>query len=281
MKQKFAVIGHPIGHSMSPYIHKKLFELSNMDCDYCTVDIAPENLKTSVDELLALTGFNVTIPHKESIIPLLDNIDASAKLYNAVNCVKNENGKLYGCSTDAFGFSKALEAEGINLCGKVLILGCGGAAKTIAREAISFGCDITIAVLEKNLDNAKVFCNELCDAGGTAGAEIISNVNGEYDLLVNATPCGMYPNVDTMADINIECLKNCKTVFDIVYNPAETLLIKTAKEYGIKTIGGMAMLVWQAVKGHEFWYGGKFKNADIKQLITNANCEMARTFYEK
>ena len=281
MKQKFAVIGHPIGHSMSPYIHKKLFELSNIDCDYCTIDIAPENLKTSINELSQLSGFNVTIPHKESIIPLLNDIDDSAKKYNAVNCVKTTNGKLYGCSTDAYGFSKALETESVRLCGKVLILGCGGAAKTIAREAASYGCEITIAVLESDLPKASLLCEQLETIGAKACATEITNASGEFNLLVNATPCGMYPNVNTIANINIECIKNCKTVFDIVYNPAETLLIKTAKRYGIKTIGGMAMLVWQAVKAHEFWYNGKFENDNIKQIITDANEEMVRMFYEK
>lgn len=281
MKQNFSVIGHPIGHSMSPYIHKRLFELSGIDAEYCTLDIAPENLKTSIRQLSSLNGFNVTIPHKETIIPLLDGIDASAQTYNAVNCVKNDNGKLYGCSTDAYGFSKALSAEGVKLCGKILVLGCGGAAKTIAREAVSYGCEITIAALESDLPKAAQLCAALEVVGAKAQCVELSKVDGEFDLLVNATPCGMYPKVDAMADVNIDCLKKCHAVFDAVYNPAETLLIKTAKQYGIKTVGGMAMLVWQAVKAHEFWYGGTFQNEEIKQIIKDADKEMMRMFYEK
>ncbi len=281
MKQFFAVIGHPIGHTMSPFIHKKLFDLSEKDFDYRVFDILPENLSDEFYKILkALNGFNITIPHKEAIIPMVDEIDESALKYNAVNCVLNRNGKSYGCSTDAFGFVKAIETAGVELKGKVLVLGAGGAAKTLAREAFDSGCEITIAVRESGLERAEKLKKWLCGTGRKVTVCTLSDVCGQFDLVVNATPVGMYPKTDAMPITEAQ-LKNCKAVFDAVYNPEKTLLLKTAETFGIKTVGGMAMLVWQAVKAHEFWYGAQFDTDDIETIIADANREMERIFYEK
>lgn len=279
--QKFAVIGHPIKHTMSPFIHNSLFDLSNTAVEYLTLDIAPEDLADEMSKTLgSLSGFNVTIPHKEKIIPLLDIIDPSAKKYNAVNCVLKRNGLTYGFSTDAYGFTKALDAADVELKGKVLVLGSGGAARTLAREASDNGCDLTIAVREADIPKAGDLNAWLTENGGKATVTLLSEVNGEYDLCVNATPLGMYPNTDAMA-ITPEQLSRCKALFDAVYNPQKTMLVKTAQSLGIKTVGGMAMLVWQAVKAHEHWYGASFNKADIEKIIDAANEEMERLFYEK
>lgn len=275
--KKYAVIGHPIGHSMSPFIHGRLFSLSGIDYQYNALDIDPSLLDSEISSLKELSGFNVTIPHKETIIKYLDDIDESAKRYGAVNCVSNKNGKLYGCSTDAYGFSAALKYGGVLLEGKVLVLGCGGAARTIAREAADNGCAVTVAALKSSARKANSLVNWITDAGGKAASVDIAEIKGDFDLLVNATPVGMYPKTDAMA-ITKEQLSNCKAVFDAVYNPAKTLLIKTAEALGIKTVGGMPMLVWQAVKAHEFWYDGSFNKQDIKELVTDADKKMTEIF---
>ncbi len=281
MIQKFAVIGHPIGHTMSPFIHKNLFALQNIDVEYFTLDIDPEKLSLEMHGTLSqLDGFNVTIPHKEAIIPLLDSVDCSALKYNAVNCVLQKGGKLYGCSTDAYGFTKALENDGVSLSGKVLVLGSGGAARTLAREAADRGCHVTLAVRESGIKKAEHLKKWLCDNGGTADICTLDKIEDEYDLLINATPVGMYPNPDA-SPVTEQQLKRCKAVFDAVYNPEKTLLLKTAEKNNIKTVGGMAMLVWQAVKAHEFWYKAEFDPKDIKNIITEANREMERIFYAK
>lgn len=281
MAQKFAVIGHPIGHTMSPFIHNSLFALKGIEVEYLTLDIAPEKLSDEISGVLsALTGFNVTIPHKELIIPFMDHIDGSAKKYNAVNCVKNDGGRLYGYSTDAFGFTEALKAGGVSLSGKVLVLGSGGAARTLAREASDSGCDITIAVRDEDLQKAAELKLWLQENGGKAAVARLEEVDGEYDLCINATPVGMYPHTGVMA-ITEEQLSRCKAVFDAVYNPRRTKLIETAENLGIKAIGGMAMLVWQAVKAHEHWYGATFEAAQVEKIIEDANREMERIFYEK
>ncbi len=281
MKQKFAVIGHPIGHTMSPFIHKNLFKLQQKDIEYSVFDIHPDCLEQKFYvNLKSLDGFNITIPHKETILPLIDEVDESALKYNAVNCVLNKNGKTYGCSTDAFGFTKALETAGVPLVGKVLVLGAGGAARTLAREACDNGCEVTVAVRDGNTSKAEALTDWLNSHNGKANFTTISNVDGKFDLVINATPVGMYPNTDA-AVLTEEQLKNCSAVFDAVYNPEKTKLLRMAEDLKLKTVGGMSMLVWQAVKAHEFWYGAEFDLKDIEKLITDANQEMTRLFYEK
>ncbi len=281
MIQKFAVIGHPIGHTMSPFIHSRLFSLQQIPAEYSALDISPDSLKFEMNNsLIGLRGFNVTIPHKEAIIPFLDGIDASASKYNAVNCVLRKDGKTYGCSTDAYGFTKALEASNIPLAGRVLVVGAGGAGRTLAREACDAGCLVTVAGREKDMPRAERLKRRLIENGGKAEVCLTEEINGKFDLCVNATPVGMYPHTDGMI-LTEEQLKNCTALFDAVYNPEKTQLIKTAEKLGIKTVGGMAMLVWQAVKAHEFWYSAEFNSADVEQLISDASREMARIFYEK
>lgn len=280
MKPCFAVIGHPIGHTMSPFIHNRLFALSGMEADYITLDILPENLENEIQHLKQLKGFNVTIPHKEKMFGLINNADESASKYKATNCVSVDNGRTTGYSTDAYGFLMALKTEGIALSGKVLVLGCGGAATTLATEAATLGCDITIAVRSSSLKKAENLKQRLENHNVKVDVVDIANIKDCYNLLVNATPVGMYPNVE-QSPVDSDVISRCEAVFDAVYNPEETKLIKQAKSLKVKAVGGMPMLVWQAVKSHEYWYGGKFKPEDITKLIADTNKEMVRIFYEK
>ena len=281
MVKKFAVIGHPISHTMSPFIHTRLFGLRNIDVEYLTLDIEPEQLAGEISGCLApLTGYNVTIPHKENIIPHLNEIHESAKKYNAVNCVINKDGRLYGYSTDAYGFTRALESAGVKLSGRVLVLGAGGAARTLAREAADNGCDITIAVRESDYEKANQLKGWLVENGGKANVKLLNDITGEFDLCINATPVGMYPNTDA-AVLTEEQLSHCKALFDAVYNPERTKLIRMAENLGIKAVGGMAMLVWQAAKAHEYWYGAVFTVNEIEEIIAAANKGMERIFYAK
>ena len=135
--KKFAVIGHPIGHTMSPFIHTRLFELQGVKAEYTKLDIAPENLEYEFKNTLSkLDGFNITIPHKQAVIPFLDEIDAKAEMYGSVNTVSNKNGISKGYTTDPDGFLKALDAAGIMLNGRIVIIGCGGVARTMAYEVV-------------------------------------------------------------------------------------------------------------------------------------------------
>ncbi len=271
---KYGLIGHPLGHSMSPLIHKKLFALSGIeDLSYELIDIAPENLKASEGMLRELKGFNITIPHKREIIPIADKLGESAERYNSVNCIANSNGIMTGYNTDCDGF--LLSAEALPLGGKVLLIGCGGVGRMIAIEAALHGAELTIAILPENAKQAQLVMAEILSKCGGASVKIcdISDIQGKFDLLINATPVGMYPNVDACA-VSDEIIENCSSFFDVIYNPTETLLMKKARALGRIAVGGSAMLVYQAVKAHELWYGGKFSPEDISAIIKDVENEV-------
>ena len=266
---KFALIGHPLGHSMSPLIHEKLFALSGLeDTSYELIDIAPEDMADSRSTLESLRGLNVTIPHKQAVISLVDELAESAQRYNSVNCINNDNGHLVGYNTDCDGFLRS--AEQLPIGGNVAILGCGGVGRMIAIEVARHGGNITLAVIPQDIKNAQILMAEILAKCSGASVRIadISTLDGSYDLLINATPVGMYPKVDACA-VSDTIIENSGSVFDVIYNPKETLLMKKARALGKTAVGGASMLVYQAVKAHEIWYGGSFRTEDIAKIITD------------
>lgn len=266
-KKKYAVIGHPIGHTMSPFIHKRLFSLAGIDAEYSVYDVPPEELKETFDkELSKLNGFNITIPHKQAIIPFLNYLDPKAKLYGSVNTFFNNNGTFRGYTTDPDGFLMALKSAGIPFEGRTVILGCGGVARTMAYEAVLAKNDLTLAVRPDDLTMANDLKKEL-DAldGDNVKVCKISDLQGDIDVLINATPVGMFPH-DENCPVSDEVIKNSKSVFDAIYNPLETKLIKKAKQNGALAVGGMSMLVWQAVVAQTKWNDVAFDKNDIDKL---------------
>lgn len=264
---KFALIGHPLGHSMSPLIHDRLFALSGFEAEpYQLIDIAPENIASSRPLLEEHMGMNVTIPHKQAVIQLMDELGDSAKRYNSVNCIKNDNGRLIGYNTDCDGFLRSVEL--LPVSGNVVILGCGGVGRMMAIETALHGGSLTLAVIPQDVKNAQLLMAEIMEKCSGAAVKIadISTLEGSFDLLVNATPVGMYPKTDACA-VSDKVIENCLSFFDAVYNPTETLLMKKARALGKTAIGGASMLVYQAVKAHEIWYGGTFDSEDISEII--------------
>lgn len=278
-KKKFAVIGHPIGHTMSPFIHTRLFQLSGIDAEYTKLDIAPENLSQEYSKtLLKLDGYNITIPHKQNIIPLIDEIDNKAKMYGSVNTVANLDGIAKGYTTDPDGFLKALDASGIVLSGRVVILGCGGVARTMAYEVALKNIPVLFAVRIEDVKIAKALCEEIKNKISGARAEFctIPQLEGDIDVLVNATPIGMFPREEAQP-VSDEIINKSANVFDAVYNPLETVLIQKAKANGANAVGGMSMLVWQAVVSHMHWDGSAYAVEDINKLcLDSANELMSR-----
>lgn len=266
-KQNYAVIGHPIGHSLSPFIHEKLFELDNIDASYTALDI--EDLEHDYETVLRnLDGYNVTIPYKQEIITKLQKISAKAMLSGSVNTVKNGE-KALGFTTDGFGFVSAVKSKcGGKLPPDVLIFGYGGAARAIAFECLESGCDVSFAVREKSIENAHSLALEIEEKlDKKTDIYTIDNIdkNRNFSLLVNATPVGMHPNVnECVCDDDI--IKNAQAVFDAVYNPLETVLLKKAKQYGKNAIGSVEMLVYQAAKAHEIWVNAKYDDSDLQHI---------------
>ncbi len=274
--KKYAVIGHPIGHTMSPFIHKRLFELSGVNAEYTKLDIAPENLAQEYKNTLSkLDGYNITIPHKQNIIPLIDEIDQKAKMYGSVNTVANTPQGAKGYTTDPDGFIKALGAADITIDGRVVIVGCGGVARTMAYEIVLKKIPLLFAVRDEDVAIADGLCKEIMNTVKGSKAEYcrIAELSGNIDLLVNATPIGMFPKIDAQP-VSDSVINRCANIFDAVYNPLETTLIKKARANGAKADSGMSMLVWQAVVAHEKWDGSEYDNGDIAQLCIDSAEEL-------
>ncbi len=275
--RKFGLIGHPLGHSLSPQIHTRLFKLSGETVDYQLYDIDPEELSAKYDFLSTLDGFNITIPHKVGIIDYCDSLSEGAERYRSVNCVDNSDKKGY--NTDVMGFTKSIDMLGASLNSTVLLIGCGGVGRMMAIETALSGGKLIIAALKSDEALAQQAVKEIKEKKPDAdiriilssGALDVSDFGGDMphiDLLVNATPIGMHPKTDRMP-CTPEILENVSFVFDAVYNPRETLLAKTAKEKGANAMTGMAMLVLQAVAAHEIWDNASYNKEDIDKLISD------------
>lgn len=274
----YAVIGHPIGHTMSPFIHQRLFALAHTAGEYTVMDIRAEELAASIRTLNELAGYNITIPHKQQIIPLLDRLDPKAALYGSVNTVRN-GAVREGFTTDPDGFLQALRYHDVPLSGKVVIVGCGGVARTFAYEAVIAGCDVTIVSRPQSTDKQQALVREIAEKlnGAAVKTALSDEVSGDIDLLINATPVGMYPHTDAMP-VAEKVLSHCANVFDAVYNPLHTRLLQAARANGARTADGMGMLVCQAVAAHTIWDGSTYMADDIRQLIEDSVQEQQKRF---
>ncbi|OGN99327.1 MAG: shikimate dehydrogenase [Chloroflexi bacterium RBG_13_51_18] len=256
-----ALIGDPVEHTMSPAMHNTAFQKMGLDYLYVSFRVKPEHLPQAVAGLKALNiaGFNVTIPHKVAVIPLLDSLDPLAEKIGAVNTVVNNNGILRGYNTDAEGFLRALMEHGINPSGKnVIILGAGGAARAIAYILAQKGARLTILNRQQELDwaenIAQLILDELHREVKVFELGHIADVIPGANLVVNATSVGMSP-AHNASPVPAGLLDKVAAVFDIVYNPLQTRLLKEAAAAGAKTIGGVDMLVWQGALAFEKWTG--------------------------
>lgn len=279
MKRRYALLGGTLKHTMSPPIHSRLFELRGRDFEYEIVEASEEKLSDKAAYLNGLSGYNVTIPHKIGIIDYIDRLDKTAEKYNSVNCVDNKNGVLTGYNTDVDGFLRSLSANGGKLDGKVLLLGAGGVGRMMAIEACCAGGELTMAVLPDFIPQAEIVKKDILKICPDAKVEIVTfdAIHGSFDVMINATPVGMYPKCDECV-VSDEIISRTNFVFDAIYNPRETLLIKKAKSMGITAVGGMAMLVWQAVSAHEIWDGDSYTNEEVQAIIDEMELRVEKDF---
>ncbi|WHY90597.1 shikimate dehydrogenase [Neobacillus cucumis] len=258
MKKLFAVLGDPIGHSMSPVMHNDLFSFYNIDADYLPFQVKPENLGDAVKGLKAIGagGFNVTIPHKSTIIPFLDEVDELALQIGAVNTVVNENGKFIGYNTDGLGFLKGLADDGLSITeSKVLIIGAGGAARGIYFTIAKSGPK-TVDIANRTVEKAAKLVEE-CPFQIPSKAISLTEAAekmGEYDLIIQTTMSGMSPNLDEQP-VSMENIQDQALVCDIIYNPLETKLLREAKQKGARIQIGIEMFVYQGALAFEKWTG--------------------------
>lgn len=236
----FGLIGRELGHSFSAKFFNAKFKSEEIDADYQLFEI--ESI-IKLGELLGrnpLDGFNVTIPYKESIIPYLDDLSDVAREVGAVNCVEVRNGKLIGHNTDVTGIEASLHwLEADEGC-KALVLGTGGAAKAVQYVLRNRGVEYKVISRDRNRGDVTY---------ETLTAEIIA----EHKLIINTTPVGMYPNVNEAPAIDFEAIGSDHRIFDLIYNPAQTELLRRAEERGAQTMGGMLMLQTQAIASWHIW----------------------------
>ena len=262
-----AVIGHPIGHSLSPGLHNKIYQTLGLDIAYMAFDITGDNFAKAVEGLGALgfIGFNVTIPYKEKIIDYLDLVDPTAAAIGAVNTVKVDKGRLIGYNTDGLGFLHSLNVDGVHTSQKrILIIGAGGSARAIGITLAQTKPN-KIFILNRSKDRAKQLALDINELAGYSLSSATETVPVDIDIIINTTPIGMWPKV------NETPLKgysfNPKTVVcDIVYNPNITHLLKQASENGCSTVKGIGMLIGQGVRAIEIWTGAAVDDSVIKSV---------------
>lgn len=277
MTMRFAVLGEKLAHSWSPYIHNSLFQSAGIDAVYLPVSVPAQRLSSAVDVFRScFTGFNVTIPYKEQILPLLDETDAAVRACGAVNTVQVDNGRLIGHITDGLGMLRAIREGGVNTEKvRVLILGGGGAARVAGYEFLALGGQVTLAVRDvaKGASLAAALADTQSDAMQRIALCPLDNIpQSAYDILVNCTPVGMYPHIDA-CPVDEIVISRCGAVFDAVYNPRRTRLLATARHLGVPCVEGLGMLFYQAVEAQHFWFGQSIAGLHAQSGIYQALLE--------
>jgi shikimate 5-dehydrogenase len=262
MKQIFGVFGDPIGHSLSPAMHNAAFSALRMDCVYHAFRVRPEKLEKAIlgAEAMGFGGLNLTVPLKETALKLgCINPDSLAEKIGAVNTVVfGKNGEIKGYNTDGLGAKQALQNAAVEIKGsKIVVAGAGGAARAIAFQLAADGAEITI--VNRTEDRAIELAKDISAASlsGSVKGRGLSGLKGllqDTDVLINTTTLGMHPNTDT-AIATAKDLHSGLTVFDIVYNPLETRLLREAKASGAETVSGVSMLVYQGAEAFRLWTG--------------------------
>jgi shikimate dehydrogenase len=250
------LIGHPVEHSFSPPMHNAAFKALNMDWAYVAFDVNPLNLNSAINgaRSLGIKGFNVTIPHKIEVMKYLDEIDEVAGLIGAVNTIDFKNMKGY--NTDGIGAVKAIEEATSIKNRKVVVAGAGGASRAISFYIAKYGAE-SVTILNRNVEKAQSLADDI-SLIDEVKADSIKNIKGhvdDADILIDTTPVGMHPNVSDDAIISAEDMHEDLVVFDAVYNPNETSLIKEAIKANAKPVYGIKMLLYQGAESFRIWTG--------------------------
>lgn len=262
------LIGSPVSHSISPQMHNEAFRQLGLDYVYLAFDVSPDSLKTAVDGLksIGISGFNVTMPLKTAILPLMDELTPAAQIAGACNTVINNGGKLTGHTTDGTGFMHAVSDAGYDIIGKsMVLLGAGGAATAICAQAALDGVK-RIDIFEQNIapffDKALQFAEKVRQHTNCAVSvydindhQALGKSISECEILTNATSVGMSPNTDACLIPDASMLRPELIVCDIIYNPMETKLYKMAKSAGCPTFNGLYMLLFQGAASFRCWTG--------------------------
>jgi shikimate dehydrogenase len=271
------LIGHPIGHSLSPLMHNTAFEMLQMDYTYVAFDVLPQYLTEALQGLVALgiAGVNVTVPHKEAVIPLLDDLSSEARAIGAVNTIVNDGGKLSGHNTDLHGFVETVKPFQEVIEGEEMsVIGAGGAARAVLYGLTTHFRPKLIHLLNRSADRANSLREFFARSFGFRQIEVVDlympsaqKVLAQSRLIVNTTPLGMMPGVEESPIREHDALKTGQVLVDLVYNPPETKLIRLAKLSGVKTVSGIEMLLHQGARSFELWTNRKMPLDSVRQTL--------------
>lgn len=258
------IIGDPVEHSLSPVMHNAAFQALELDYLYIACHVRPACLAAAIGGMraLGLRGLNVTIPHKVAVLPLLDAVDPLAQQIGAVNTIVSDGGRLTGYNTDASGFLQALVQNGFRPENRnAVIVGAGGAARAIAMALAGRGARLIVLnrTPQTAMDLVARVKQSFADSqaiGLDLSEENMRAAVGDADLIVNTTSVGMRPETGLSA-IPARLIEPRHTVFDIVYSPVRTSLLRDAELSGARAISGLDMLVWQGAAAFELWTGQK------------------------
>ncbi len=250
-----ALLGHPVSHTKSPLMQNAAFRAAGLDCCYVAFDVLPASLADALKGLraLGLLGANVTIPHKEAVVALLDHVDREAAFIGAVNTIVNRNGCLCGYNTDGRGFMRSLDDAGITAQGKrILLLGAGGAARAVGYCLAQQAAQLVIA--NRTPERAERLVTDLMNIGTDVQGISMHDIQRDafldgMDIIVNATSVGLKPS--DPSPINTELIRERHAVCDLIYQ--DTPLVLGARQAGARALTGQGMLLWQGVLAFELW----------------------------
>ncbi|WP_094604684.1 Shikimate dehydrogenase (NADP(+)) [Sporomusa silvacetica DSM 10669] len=271
--QKVGLLGWPLGHSLSPAMHNAAFAASGLDYVYLPLSTPPKLLPQAVAGIRALgfIGVNVTIPHKVAIMDYLDEIDTSAKLVGAVNTIVVKEERLIGYNTDADGYIRSLEQAGITVAGKsAVIFGAGGAARAVVAGLVGANiASVTIGARDQSKADgiAQLFAGTVPVNGVAWDSSTFAAALSQTNLVVNATPLGMYPAIASQPSVPWDLLQQSVVISDLVYNPPITSFIAEGTRRGHTIVGGAGMLIEQGALAFELWTGCKADTQVMRQAL--------------
>jgi shikimate dehydrogenase len=267
MNTLYGLIGQSLAHSISPVIHKIIFDRMDISACYHLLEVEEYMLEDTVKDLMSVgsIGVNVTIPYKIKIMKYMDELAPEAEAIGAVNCILFGKHGTIGYNTDYFGFGSMLERHNIEIAGKnATVMGTGGAARTVISYLLDHGID-NIIIVTRNIRNSDLLTkNQNYRRIKRIDYSHLSMI-ASGDLIINCTPCGMYPNIDE-SPVNIDTLSGFDTAIDIIYNPLETKFLRQARQAGLRAVNGLYMLVSQAVAAQEIWHDVRFRQSNIDEI---------------
>ena len=278
MGKSLGIIGYPLGHSISPIFQQAALDAEGIDARYEGWETAPEDLKSRLESFReeGFVGASVTIPHKESVMALLDDVSKTARLIGSVNTIVRREGKLTGHNTDAPGFLRGLRDQGeFEPRGKrVVVVGTGGAGRAVVFGLAGEGV-ASMMLVNRTLSRAERLGREVSQAFPALRLSVEGEIpeGAEYDLLVNGTSVGMrHTGVEDASPVLRDRIVQGSLVYDLIYNPEETVLLKLAREVGARTLGGLPMLVFQGAEAFELWFE---RRAPVEAMFKAAREAMA------